>query len=174
MHHSLYGIGATFLAPKVFSYFNDHKIEIVHAMPGRLRIRSDKWKNEIVTKNLQTSFYDLPLIKSANANPLSGSLLLTFNSEYISQQDFDHLMQYAVEVATFSHATMPAKAINVMEEAVLTADRQIKKKTAATMDVDSVLILFLLVKGLTNFSKNPTFSSTLLYWAYSILNNRKD
>ena len=46
MMSTLVGIGASIIAPKLMSQFRDQKVKVVHAMPGRLRLQCDSWKNE--------------------------------------------------------------------------------------------------------------------------------
>ncbi|PEB49120.1 hypothetical protein COO03_23850 [Bacillus sp. AFS098217] len=47
-------------------------------------------------------------------------------------------------------------------------DVGIKRQTNGFADFDSLFVLFLLGKGIHGFNSAPTFSASLLYWAYSI------
>ena len=51
-------------------------------------------------------------------------------------------------------------------------DRGIKKQTNGFADFDSLFALFLLGKGIHAFSNAPAFSSSLFYWAYTIIKGK--
>ena len=78
MKHDVYpcGRGASIIAPKLMSQFRDQKVKVVHAMPGRLRLQCDSWKNDIVAKALSNHVEKHPLILSSEASPITGSLTL--------------------------------------------------------------------------------------------------
>ena len=82
------------------SQFRDQKIKVVHAMPGRLRLQCDSWKNDIVANALSKNVEKYPLILSSKASPITGSLTLEFVIPHISQQELDELMQFIVQTAS--------------------------------------------------------------------------
>ncbi|MBY0123765.1 HMA2 domain-containing protein [Bacillus sp. S/N-304-OC-R1] len=173
MISSLVGLGASLLAPKIFSYINDQKVEVVHAMPGRVRLKCDQWKNEIVAKHLETTFEQLEIVKHVSASPITGSLLIEFVVPALSPQEFDELLKLAVNTSVNAFPYVDAQLMKTMKNTVSTVDGLIKKRTSGKADVDSLLSLFLLIFGISGFSANPAFSSSLLYWSYTIITKEK-
>lgn len=174
MFSSLFGLGASLIVPKILSYFGDHKIQVIHAMPGRVRIQCDRWKDKVVAVNIEKALANDAIVTKAVASPISGSLLLEFNVPHLTQEQFDKILLQAVESAVAAYPQLESQIMDKMRQTVQTVDGQIKKRTSAIADLDSILVLLMLGKGVSGFSKNPAFSSSLLFWAYNIITNRKD
>ncbi|MDQ0257283.1 hypothetical protein J2S74_004741 [Evansella vedderi] len=174
MISSLFGLGASIFGPKVFSFFNDQNIHVIHAMPGRIRLQCDRWKDKVVAQSLEKNLSDDALVKRVKATPVSGSLLLEFNVPHLTQEQFDKVLVQAVEAAVSAYPQMESQIMDKMRKTVQVVDGQIKKRTSALADLDSILVLLMLGKGISGFSKNPSFSSSLLFWAYNIITNRKE
>ncbi len=155
------------ITPKVMSQFRDQKIKVVHAMPGRLRIQCDSWKNEIVANALSKNVEKYPLILSSEASPITGSLTLEFVIPHISQQELDELMQFIVQTASDALLYTDATLMKGMQKTLGIVDKGIKRQTNGFADFDSLFVLFLLGKGIHAFSNTPAFSSSLFYWAYT-------
>ena len=80
---TLMGIGTSLVTPKVMSQFRDQKVKVVHAMPGRLRIQCDSWKDDIVANALSKNGEKFPLVLSSEASPITGSLTIDiYHSSY--------------------------------------------------------------------------------------------
>ncbi|EKN69071.1 hypothetical protein BABA_11596 [Neobacillus bataviensis LMG 21833] len=173
MISSLVGLGASLLAPKLLSSINDQKIEVVHAMPGRVRLKCDRWKDEMVAHHLEQTFNQLTIVKSASGSPITGSLLIEFNVPALSPEQFDELLKLAVDTSVNAYPYVEAQLMKTMKKTVSSVDGLIKKRSSGKADVDSLLSLFLLISGVTRFSANPAFSSSLLYWAYTIMTKEK-
>ncbi|WHY85602.1 hypothetical protein QNH39_23815 [Neobacillus novalis] len=173
MISSLVGLGASLLAPKLLSSITDQKIEVVHAMPGRLRLKCDRWKNEVVATHLEQTFSQLTIIKSVSGSPITGSLVIEFNVPTLTPEQFDELLKLAVDTSVSAYPYVEAQLMKTMKKTVSTVDGLIKKRSSGKADVDSLLSLFLLVYGVTRFPVNPAFSSSVLYWAYTIITNEK-
>ena len=59
----------------------------VHALDGRLRIRLAEVKRSIATAAaVQTMLRDVPGVKDAHANPMTGSVLVFFDSRVLTHQ----------------------------------------------------------------------------------------
>ncbi|MCQ6276240.1 hypothetical protein JMM81_15030 [Bacillus sp. V3B] len=172
MKSSLLGIGASLVIPKVMSQFRDQKVKVLHAMPGRLRLQCDSWKNDIVANALNKNIEKYPLILTAEASPITGSLILKFVVPHISQQELDELMQFIVQTASDALLYTDAMLMRGMQQTLGFVDRGIKKQTNGFADFDSLFALFLLGKGIHAFSSAPTFSSSLFYWAYTIIKGK--
>lgn len=169
MISSLVGLGASLLAPKLLSSITDQKIEVVHAMPGRVRLKCIRWKDEIVVHHLEQTFRQLTIVKSVSGSPITGSLLIEFNVPTLSPEQFDELLKLAVDTSVNAYPYVEAQLMKTMKKTVSTMDGLIKKRSSGKADVDSLLSLFLLIYGVTRFPVNPAFSSSLLYWAYTII-----
>lgn len=169
---SIVGIGASLIAPKLMSQFRDQKIKVVHAMPGRLRLQCDSWKNEIVAKSLNDKIVKSPIVLSSKASHITGSLLLIFKVPQISQQQLDELIQFIVETASDALLLTDATLMRGMQNTLGMVDKGIKKQTNGFADFDSLFVLFLLGKGIHAFSNTPAFSASLFYWAYSIIKQK--
>lgn len=174
MFSSLFGLGVSMLAPKVFSFLGDQKIKVVHAMTGRIRLQCDQWKDKVVAGGLEKALANDALVKTVKASKVSGSLLIEFNVSHLTQEQFDKILLQAVEAAVSSYPHMESQIMDKMRQTVQLVDGQIKKRTSAIADLDSLLVLLMLGKGVTGFSKNSAFSSSLLFWAYNIITNRKE
>lgn len=169
---TIVGIGASIIAPKVMSQFRDQKVKVVHAMPGRLRLQCDSWKNEIVANALSNKVAKSPLILSSQASPITGSLTLNFLVPHISQQELDELMQFIVHIASDALLHADATLMKGMQKTLGIVDHGIKKQTNGFADFDSLFVLVLLGKGIHAFSNAPAFSASLFYWAYSIIKEK--
>jgi hypothetical protein len=169
---TIVGIGASLIAPKVMSQFREQKVRVIHAMPGRLRLQCDIWKNSIVANALSNNIENHPLILTSKASPITGSLILEFVVPHISQEDFDELMQIIVQTASDALLYTDATLLKGMQKTLSLVDIGIKKQTNGFADFDSLFVLFLLWKGINNFSNLPTFSASLFYWAYTIIKGK--
>lgn len=169
---TIMGIGASLIIPKVMSQFRDQKVKVVHALPGRLRLQCDSWKNDIVANALSKNIEKYPLILTSEASSITGSLTLNFVVPHISQQELDELMQFIVQTASDALLYTDATLMKGMQKTLGFVDREIKKQTNGFTDFDSLFALFLLGKGIHVFSKAPTLSSSLFYWAYTIINGK--
>ena len=172
MMSTFIGIGASIITPKLMSQFRDQKIKVVHAMPGRLRLQCDSWKNDIVANALSNLVEKHHLLISSKASPITGSLTLEFVAPYINQQELDELMQFIVQTASEALLLTDATLMKGMQNTLGFIDQGIKKQTNGFADFDSLFALFLIGKGIHMFGSTPAFSSSLLYWAYTIIKGK--
>ncbi|QHE51553.1 HMA2 domain-containing protein [Pontibacillus sp. HMF3514] len=171
MISSLLGISTSIIAPKLLSNLKDQKIHILHVMPGRIRLQCDQWKNKLVAQSLESSYKQIPVIKDVKCSPYTGSLLLEFNVQHLDPDHFHQLLQHAVNVSQELYPSMESELMKKMRGTVNSFDGLIKKRTSGKVDVDSLLLLIMLGKGVTGFNRNPAFSSSLLFWAYTLIKN---
>ena len=172
MIQTIVGIGASLFAPKIMSQFRDQKIKVIHAMPGRLRIQCDNWKNTIVAQILDKEVEKHPLILTSKASHITGSLTLEFVVPHISQQELDEILQFIVQAASDALIYTDASLMRGMKRTLDTVDVGIKRQTNGFADFDSLFVMFLLGKAIHGFSSAPTFSASLFYWAYSIVKGK--
>jgi hypothetical protein len=169
---TLVGLGASFLAPKIMGQFQDQKVKVVHALPGRLRLQCDSWKHKVVADMLNAQVKQHPLILTAKASEITGSLLLQFVVSHISQEELDEIITTIVNIASEAILQKESQLMNGMKNTLGFVDRGIKKQTKGLADFDSLFVLFLLGKGVQSFSSAPAFSASLLYWSYSIIKRK--
>ncbi|MCC5800836.1 HMA2 domain-containing protein [Rossellomorea vietnamensis] len=169
MIQTLVGLGASILAPSIMKRLKDQKVQVVHAMPGRVRLQSDHWKEEKIAVALESQFSQIPIVKTVRASGVTGSLLLEFHSSHLTPEQFDELIQLAVHTSTQAYAEIDAKMKKKMKKGVHTVDHIIKKQTGGKADFESLMVAWLLFKGATGFAANPAFASSLLYWAYTLI-----
>lgn len=173
MISSLIGLGASLIIPKIMTQLREQKIRVVHAMPGRLRLQCDSWKNEAVVNSLNQNIVKHPLVLNAVASPITGSLTIEFVIPHISHQELDELMQFIVQTASDAVLQMDAKLMNRMQKTLNVVDHGIKKQTNGIIDFDSLIVSLLLIKGAGSFKKSPAFSTSLFYWAYTIIKGKR-
>jgi hypothetical protein len=174
MISSLPGIVASLAGSRLLSTYSTQKVNVVHAMPGRIRLQSNQWKSKEVSQSLESSFRVNPLVQQVSASPVTGSLLLEFKVLHLTPEQFDQLVQEAVKASVNAYPYQEATLMKSLKKTVNSIDRRIKTKTFGRADLNSLLILFLLGKGLWNFKRNPSFSIGLLLWAYGLLTREED
>ncbi|RBW68760.1 HMA2 domain-containing protein [Bacillus taeanensis] len=173
MLSSFLGLGASFAAAKLMKNIQHHNVQVLHAMPGRVRLQCDRWKDAEITKALEEALEAKNIVRAVRANPVTGTLVLEFKVQHLSAEEFDELIQHAVQTTTETYGQIDSKVTKTMRGAVNRVDENIKKQTAGTVDIDALLILLLVGKGISGFKGNPAFSSSLLYWAYNLLQKER-
>lgn len=167
--NALMGFGATLLAPKLMSGITDQKVKVLHASPGRVRLQCDKWKNEPTARNLMMAFSGLDIVKRADASSITGSLLLEFKVPALTQEQFDALVQKAVETSVMTFQELPSSLDRALHHSVGTLDVTLKKQSGGHLDLDSLLSVGLIIGGINTLPVNPAFAGSMLYWAYSLI-----
>ncbi|MBM7705062.1 HMA2 domain-containing protein [Metabacillus iocasae] len=173
MLSTLAGMGAYLLAPKLLAKLRDLNIQIVHAVPGRLRLQNQKWKQPQIAAYLEKNLVLHPLISTCRVSPITGSMLLYFSTPYLQQQQLDELFECITHTTVKAISQTDDQLMIAMRKKVNGVNATMKKATGGYTSVDSLLIVFLLFQGMTRFKVNPAFSSSLLYWAYTLLKNEK-
>lgn len=173
MLKTMLGIGASLAAPKIISAIKDQKVHVVHATPGRVRLKCDRWKNEYTASNLTKVFNDVPTVKRAEASSITGTLLIEFYEQMITQEQFDEIVKGAVEISVASYPGIQSDLSQILSNLMQNLDTGLKKQTAGRVDTDSLLSVVLIVSGILKLPANPVYSSSLLYWAYTIISKNK-
>ncbi|MGM9928913.1 MAG: HMA2 domain-containing protein [Bacillus sp. (in: firmicutes)] len=162
-------IGATLLAPKLMSQIQDQKVNVVHAIPGRVRLQCNRWKNEQTAVNLVKVFRNFPVVKQVKASAITGSLTLEFHVKTLTEEQFDHIVRSAVETSVATYPELQADLMAILQNVIKTLDATMKKQSGGKVDVASLLSVVLIINGVLKLPTNPTYSSSLLYWAYTII-----
>lgn len=172
MMNTMLGIGASLLAPKLMSVVQDQKVHVVHALPGRVRLQCDKWKNEQTANNLKAVFQQIPIVSNVQTSPITGSLLLEFHIDTLTQEQFDEVVKKAVQISIATYPDLESQLMVILQNVIKTINLTMKKQSGGTIDIDSLLSLVLIINGVLKLPSNPVFSSSLLYWAYTIITNK--
>ena len=171
MWSSIIGISTYMVAPKLIGKLREQKIEIVHAMPGRLRLRNNSWKNYQVALFIELKMSEHPLVKSAKASPITGTLLIEFTDLYLQQTQIDEIFHIATNSTIEGFAKADDKAMAVLNNTFNNVNGNVKKLTNGYVSVDSIMIAYFLFRGIKSYSINPAFATSLFYWVYTILKN---
>ena len=172
MYNALMGIGLSLMGPKLLSKVQDQKVQVVHALPGRVRLQCNRWKNEKTSKNLETVFRQIPLVSKVEASPITGSLLLEFRIQTLTQEQFDLIVKQAVQTSVHTYPEIQSDLMVILKNVVNTIDITMRKQSGGKVDVDALLSVVLIINGILRLPTNPVFSSSLLYWAYTIITKK--
>jgi hypothetical protein len=82
------------------SHFIPQKVNIVHAIPGRIRLQCNQWKNDKVSHSLELKFREHSLVDRVSVSPITGTLLLELKVKYLTKVQFNQLVQHAVDAAS--------------------------------------------------------------------------
>jgi hypothetical protein len=170
----LLGITGSFLGSRLLSLISTQNVNVVHTMPGRIRLQSNQWKSKKVSQLFESAFKVHFLIHQVTASPVTGTLLVEFKVPYITKNQLDQLIQQAVDLSVSTYPHKSADLTKGMKGLINKANGIIKTRTLGKADLNSLLILFLLGKGLCQFKKNPSFATGLLLWAYGLLTREVD
>jgi hypothetical protein len=163
------GVAGSVVGSRLISSYSTQKVHVVHAMPGRIRLQCNLWKSKEVSDSLTSSLQSHPLVSQAHSSSVTGSLLLNFNVSHLTKEQLDQLIQEAVDASVRAYPQKKADLLKTLKSAVKKIDGSIKTKTFGKVDLNSILILFLLGKAFSIFKRNPTFATGLLLWAYGFL-----
>lgn len=169
MIKTLIGLGASLAAPTIMKQLKDQKVQVLHAMPGRVRLQSDRWKEPFIAMELEKQFSTIPIVRNVKASSVTGSLLLEFTMNHLTSQQFDELVQIAVNTSIQTYPYIDSSMKKTLKKGMNSFDHLIKTQTGGRADFESLLTLWLLIKGTTGFTSNPAFASSLLYWAYTLM-----
>ena len=167
--NSIVSIGATIFAPKLMEKIQHQKVTVVHAIPGRVRLQCDRWKNKQTAENLMKVFQNFAVVKNVETSAITGSLMLEFHVKSLTQEQFDHIVKSAVETSVATYPELESDLMGILKNVIHTIDSTMKKQIGGKIDVTSLLSVVLIINGILKLPTNPTFSSSLLYWAYTII-----
>ena len=167
--NSIVSMGAAIFAPKLMEKIQHQKVTVVHAIPGRVRLQCNRWKNEQTAENLVKVFRNFAVVKNVKASAITGSLVLEFYVKTLTQEQFDHIVKSAVETSVATYPELEADLMVILKNVIQTIDNTMKKQSGGKLDITSLLSVVLIINGILKLPMNPTFSSSLLYWAYTII-----
>lgn len=174
MYAHLLGIGASVLGSKILSHFTSQRIAIVHALPGRLRLKCTDWKDADVAHQLETVLLQHPTINNVSVSPITGSLLIEFNQSHLTMEELNEVIKIAVQNVGQVYSSQETKLMHRLKKTYHSVDQKLKQQTKGYLDVNSLLILLFILNGMGRFKKNKAFAASLFFWAYSLFMNQKD
>ncbi|MFJ5623343.1 HMA2 domain-containing protein [Peribacillus loiseleuriae] len=79
-----------------------YDIKMVHFIPGRIRLQSPRWKtNALLIEKVVKELQSQPLVFSVQPTPVTGSLVITYDSTYITNvQELDSWFRVLDQVYT--------------------------------------------------------------------------
>jgi len=159
--------------------------KLVSSLPGRRRYRVSKLSPELA-KLLEEQLIKLSYVKSVQANPVSGSILLVFDEAY--EADVEQLAQWlerkffggvtakisrgfdkmAAMASSEAHAGSITRSIRNTARAF---SQWIKDHTCGWFDMSSLASLLFLLRGLRKMmlTKQYPSGSQMLWWAVTLM-----
>jgi hypothetical protein len=169
MFSILGGTIASLVGSSLLSRMSALKINVIHAMPGRVRLQCNTWKNDQVAAVLMKTMKNHPLISQVNCSPITGSLVICFENQYLTNQQFQEVMDLAVKATGKGIGAKKSAATLKMLKAVQELNRGIKVSTKGILDIPAIIILALIIQAVNSFATNRSTAMKQLLWAYRLL-----
>jgi len=75
-------------------------VRLAHASPGRIRLKVDDVKNDSAkARDIETKLRAVPSIRSVHANPVTGSLLLTYDAPALESMELPFAVAQALGIS---------------------------------------------------------------------------
>ena len=162
----------------------DVGLRLVHMSPGRIRLKLDQVKGDVQrAREVEEGLRQVPKIYSADANPLTGSLLVTYDHEGLDAMDMPFAVANVLGISLndldpdqlrllmSGHMNGSSQVPNSLpaeiEAAVAEMNAALKKTVGADLRILIPLCLGLLgFRGLL-LSEKTTFPSWHDYWWFA-------
>lgn len=153
-------------------------VKLVHAIPNRLRLYSEKLKNSEVKKLVLDEFKKINLIKELIIDERTGSLLINYDSNKIDENllflSCVRLIDGEVNEENFKDKSIISKELKNINNSL---DNSIYTKTQGILDLHSLLVMSLLYFAFISYKKNKNIglpsTFTLLFWTYEQIKEKK-
>lgn len=166
----IYGIGFSFLASKLFGYLTKMNIQVVHALPGRVRLQCSRWKDINVAGALERRVGAHPLVRKVQASPVTGTLLIEFTGTQLAPAQFEGVIKTAAEASADGFKVKEADLLVSMKRVLKKADQTVKAQSLGKVDIRTLIIFYLAWKGIRAFGTNNGEAERQLLWAFRFLN----
>jgi hypothetical protein len=142
-------------------------MEVVHALPGRLRLRAPVLIGQRrAAEQLQKSLAGLDGMRAAAVSPVTGTLLLHYAEDRVRP---DMLMAAAIRLLGLERQirhTPPCALGEAVREAGDSLNHAIHARTGGVLDLWTSVTLLLVVGGVRQLAAGNAFGWPLLWWAY--------
>lgn len=157
---------------------NSDKVIVKHAIPGRIRVTSERLKRREVGEVLKDQLEKVDGIESITINLATGSLVLKYNTDILEEEililALISLIESKKEHPKNNSSTL-FNEIKLMKESV---DYALLEKTNGKLDlkgaIPAVLIVVAIKKLITTKTLGTPSSLTLLYWAYNQISKNEE
>ena len=144
-------------------------VNVVHAMPGRVRLQSNAWKNEHVSAVLVDALQQHPLIAEAGCSPVTGSVVIHFKEARLTNTQFQDVVEASVQATRKAVVAKRSETTRLMAGTVSGVNRKIKERTNGLLDLPAVIVLVLLLQAVQSYGTNKSGAVRELMWAYRLL-----
>jgi hypothetical protein len=145
---------------------------LTHTAPGRCRFKiPSKRRDAAYFQALKDALMDNSGVEQVQANPLTASVLIFYNSEQVDVNDLTAQLQNANQ---FELSDGPMETQTIWEKAVEgvdTIDHQLKEITSGQIDFKSLLFVMLFMMAIRQLQQGAVFgaASTLFWYALQVL-----
>jgi hypothetical protein len=144
-------------------------IRVLHAMPGRIRLQCNVWKNEAVAARLADSLRRRGPVDQVSASAITGSLLVHFTQNHLDRGQFDKFMDLVVQQTKAGIEQESSSATLLMSRIVNSLDNRVKTATNGIFDLPSLFSIALTALAIRGFRVNRANSLQQLFWVYRLL-----
>jgi hypothetical protein len=144
-------------------------IRVLHAMPGRIRLQCNVWKNEAVAVRLADSLRRHGIVDQVSASAITGSLLVHFTQNHLDRGQFDKFMDLVVQQTKAGIEQDSSSATIVMSRIVNSLDNRVKIATNGIFDLPSLFSIALTALAVREFRGNRANSLQQFFWVYRLL-----
>lgn len=168
---------ATLQLSKAGGKGDSNKVTVKHAIPGRVRVASERLKKSEVGEVLLDQLEKVDGIESIKINTQTGSLLLNYNPEMLEEEILIMALITLIEEKKEhkKNSSTLFSELKLMKESV---DYALMEKTGGKLDlkgaIPAVLIAVAIKKLITTKTLGTPSSLTLLYWAYNQITKNEE
>lgn len=159
----------SFVGGVIMKNISTLNIQVLHAMPGRIRLQCPAWKSEAVAERLADSLRRHSLVEQASVSPITGSLLVHFTQQHLGQRQFDKFMELVVKQTTVAMEQEASSATILMSRIINSVDSRLKIATNGTFDLPSLFGIALATLAVKGFRSNRANSLQQFFWVYRLL-----
>lgn len=149
--------------------------QVVHALPGRLRLRIPEHRNEPdYFAALEEQLGGCPGVTALRSNHRTGSVLVHHDPGH----DMDAILRWAAEHGLFTTEGQPAPSPTlraVAQRGLARLDLRLLDQSGGTTDTPSLLMVVLLVLTLVQAARGQVLgsASTMLWYAFTLMRDQR-
>lgn len=150
---------------------------LTHTAPGRCRFKIPSRRRDVeYFHDLREALLDTGGVEQVQANPLTASVLVLYDTEQVDLNDLTAQLQTANQ---FEISDRPMDTQTVWEKAVVgvgNIDQQLKEITSGQIDFKSLLFVMLVMMAVRQLQQGVVFAPaiTLIWYALQMLTKDKN